>query len=515
MKIFRKIAAYPKTLALFLGGILALALPPYYLFPLLFLSFSGLLILLNLSSTAKRAFGLGYWFGFGFYAVGFSWISNAFLVDIERLGWLIPLTLAGSGAFFGLFVAIPAWLSFYFKNIYSKIFAFSALWVLSEWLRSFILTGFPWNLLGSVLAFDPVMIQAASVVGTYGLSLLVVFTCSFPAIIYFTPKPKIITVVMVTISLITLTIFSFGYNRLKTFGDENFSDIKVRIVQPSIPQELKWSQDTLEANFQKYIDFSTAAGFDDIDVVIWGETANPYILSLEPQYLEKIKKAVPENGFLITGSVEYIYDKKWYPLNSLLVINREKGILDSYNKTHLVPFGEYIPLRKYLPEGLKPVTNVIADFKPGEGVKTFDLPNLPSFGGLICYEIIFPAEVVDTKNRPEWLVNLTNDGWYGTGAGPYQHLVTTQLRAVEEGLSIVRVANSGISSLISRTGEIIYHIPLNQADIKDFNLPRQLSTETLYGKYHNKVPLIICFIFLLISYCILVIKCYINKILTE
>lgn len=180
----------------------------------------------------------------------------------------------------------------------------------------------------------------------------------------------------------------------------------------------------------------------------------------------------------------------------MLIINKQGEIENYYDKAHLVPFGEYIPLRRFLPEWIKPLTNTVANFEAGPGPRTITLGSYPPFGVLICYEIIFPAEITNSNQRPEWLINLTNDAWYGDSAGPRQHLIATRLRAAEEGLSIVRVANSGISAAIDPLGRIIGQIPLNQSQILDVSLPSKLSTKTIYGNYGNFVPII--FISLLI-----------------
>ena len=178
------LATHKKSLCFATGAISVLALPPYYVFPLLFISISYLLFSISKADSAKKAFAYGYWFGFGWFAFGLSWIGNALLIDAAALGWLYPITLFASGAFFGLFIGIPAALTHYFKKAYAQWLAFAALWVIFEWIRSFILTGFPWNLMGSVLSFSPLLLQSVSIFGTYGLSLLVLLGCSASALFF-------------------------------------------------------------------------------------------------------------------------------------------------------------------------------------------------------------------------------------------------------------------------------------------------------------------------------------------
>lgn len=499
--MLNKLSAYRKTLCLAAGLLGVAALPPYYVFPVLFVSFSLLLYFIDQSATSKQAFACGYWFGFGWFACGFSWIGNALLIDAASFGWLYPLTLLAAGAFFGLFTGIPAALTWYFKNIYARWLTFASFWVIFEWIRSFILTGFPWNLLGSVLAFDDKTLQVASFFGAYGLSLLVLLCVSAPALII-ARRNKISVVAAVGFIAADLAlIFIYGHQRLKLFPRQP-SDITIRIVQPSIPQTMKWNTAALEKNFFEYINLSRSQPLDNIDIVIWGETAVPYALDIEPGYRELLTNAVPPRGYLLTGLVRYEFSSayQYQPLNSMFIIDKQGQIVDFYDKSHLVPFGEYIPLRRYLPQWVRPITNTIADFKPGKPYKTFKLNGYPAFGALICYEIIFPSQVVNKNNKPQFLINLTNDGWYGNSAGPYQHLVTTRLRAIEEGITVIRAANTGISAVISPAGQILASLPLNHRGIIDAPLPSKLSVPTFYGQYGNIVPLTFCFVNILLAF---------------
>ena len=487
---------------LLLGAASVWALPPYFLFPVLFITFSSLLLLLQSASGYKKAFTLGYWFGFGFYACGLAWIGNALLIDAGTFGWLYPIAFLASGAFFGLFTALPACLSFYFKNIYAKYLAFAAFWVIFEWIRSFILTGFPWNLLGTVLAFSPTTIQAASVIGTYGLSLLVIMLTSAPALAVKEQNRKALITTLTIVIVLMSADLGYGLNRLQQLENNPDGEINIRIVQPSIPQSMKWSPTSLDDNIRQYISLSQMPGQEDKDFIIWGETASPFALDFDDFYRQEVIQAIPEQGHLITGLVRYQIDEndRYQPLNSLFVMNKNGKIEATYDKSHLVPFGEYIPLRQWLPTWIRPITNTIANFKSGTGPENLHIGSYPAFGGLICYEIIFPAQVVNKTQKPEWLVNLTNDGWYGDSAGPYQHLVSTQMRAVEEGITIVRAANTGISAVINRLGQITASLPLNQSAVLDTKLPQKLSITTYYGKHHNIIPLILCFLNLTLAF---------------
>lgn len=501
-KIPEIIQKHAKTTAFLCGSLGVLALPPHYQWWWLFIVFGTTVRLLFTAASAAKAAGIGFWFGFGFFAFGFNWVSNALLVAPEKTGWLVPVVFCASGAFFGLFTALPAYLAYKFKKSFIGFYlAFPAFMVLSEWLRSWILTGFPWNLWGSVLAFNLPLLQTAAIWGTYGLSLLVILIGSAPALAMHYKTLKSIAATITVILIVPLLLWGYGTYRIKNLQNDELSDTTIRLVQPSIPQSLKWSKELAENHFNKYIELSGSPADKKIDMTIWGETASPFPLDLdEKARMLSIQNLMPES-YLTTGLVRY--ERDYYDgyrlLNSALILNEQGLIEDFYDKTHLVPFGEYIPLRRFLPEWIKPVTGTIADFKAGSGAKIINLPAIPPFGILICYEIIFPHQIVNPNNRPEWLINLTNDGWYGISSGPYQHFVSTRLRAVEEGLTIVRSANSGISGVINRYGKILAALPLNHIGVLDYTLPKKLSITTFYGKNGNYIIVILCFLNILIA----------------
>ena len=491
-KIVKVIMKYPKTAACVLGAILAAALPPFYQLWALFLAFSGLMLLIAGTGRLRKLAAIGYWFGFGYFAVGFYWIGNALLVDMVKTGWLYPLVLLLNGAFFGLFTIIPAAATKYGRNLAAKMLLFAAFWCLSvEWLRSFILTGFPWNPISSVLTFSPTMLQILSVLGTYGTSLILVLIAMLPAVWLVNPT-KLRSISLPAALLALLGIWQFGEYTLdkRVYVPEGHSII-VRLVQPSIPQTLKWDKTVLEENLQKYVDLSREKDNSYISFTVWGETAYPYDLLYDEVHKRKLATAVPPYGYLITGFLRRVDDGYNYtPYNSFGVINKQGELVGWYDKSHLVPFGEYIPLRQYLPEWVRPVANVVAEFGRGEKFKTLQVGNYPEFAPLICYEVIFSDEIIKKGDkRPAWAVVLTNDGWYGMSAGPYQHLAAAQMRAVEEGISIVRSANSGISAVIDPYGEIIARIPLGESGSKDALVKPEESHLTVFGKYGNRIAL--------------------------
>ena len=500
--MFNKIVQHSKICSFVLGIISVIALPPYYIFPAAIIAFSGLFYLLTKSNNLKHSFALGYWFGVAHFGLGFSWIANALLVDIIAFGWLYPITIIAAGLFFGLFSGLATFLTCKAPTLIGKYLSFAAFWGLSEWLRSFILTGFPWNLLGTILTFLPQMYQIASLIGIYGLSLLTILFCVAPTLI-FSPQ-KIYKILAISIIILLPTAnYIYGTYRLNQHQDIFApTGIKIRLVQPSIPQELKWDRDTLEQNFAKHIELSRQNGLNDVDLVIWGETASPFALDMDNQHRQQLLSAIPEHGYLITGAVRVQISPygQTIPFNSMFAFNKQGDIVSHYDKSHLVPFGEYIPLREYLPSWIKPITNTIANFQAGNGPRSISINKIPAFTPLICYEIIFPSQVTHKQDRPQWLINLTNDGWYGDSAGPHQHLVSTIMRAVEEGLTTVRVANNGISAIINPLGEIIAQMPLNYVGILDTTLPQKLSLPTLYSHYGNIIPLCLIALLLIVAF---------------
>ena len=465
-----------KTAALLCGLAAAFVFAPFYQIWLLPLAFGLSFALLDKAPTWRAAVGEGYWFGFGFFAAGFYWIGNALLIDAETFGWLYPITLFGAGAFFGLFTILPFMTYFFARaKLWTRLLSFASAWVLLEWIRSFILTGFPWNLLGTALAFEPAFIQTAALWGTYGLSFILLLWAG----LFYVAVGKKRFLPLVFFVLLPLLFYAVGAWRIQAY-DAALSDIKVRLVQPSIAQQMKWNRDALEQNLETYLEMSRTGGLDDVDFVVWGETAVPFDLDDEARQ-KQISAAVPARGYLLTGALRRDAYGRFY--NSLFAINSEGKPVAFYDKSHLVPFGEYIPFRQYLPHWVHPVAAQIADFGHGDAYKIINISEYPAFGALICYEIIFPDAVLDRAHKPQWLVLISNDGWYGDSAGPYQHLVAAQMRAVEEGITIVRSANNGISALINPLGQIEKRIEYNTQAVLDVYLPKKMVLFTYYNIY--------------------------------
>jgi apolipoprotein N-acyltransferase len=277
-------------------------------------------------------------------------------------------------------------------------------------------------------------------------------------------------------------LYVAGVARLAWMGDVGVVDGPVlRLVQGNIPQNLKWRRDLLDAHLLAQARLGALPASPQPTHVIWSEAAAPLFLAHDQERLALIGRFTPPGGLTLLGTLRTLAPGQPFQVwNSMLVVDPDGRIVASYDKAHLVPFGEYMPLRSVL--GLGSVAGGTTDFSRGDGVRTLHLPGLPPVGPLICYEVIFPGSVVDPNERPEWLLNLTNDGWYGHSAGPYQHLVAARLRAVEEGLPVVRVANTGISAIIDPLGRTVAQLDLGQQGMLDGALPRALETPPLFAR---------------------------------
>lgn len=481
-------------LLLALGTAGTLVFPPYvsaWQGYVALVAFLGLL--LANPESGRKLFMKGYVFGFAFFATGFVWINNALLTDEDRFIAFVPLVFMAIGLFFGLFWAIPALITAWGRNICARALLFCGSFVFFEWVRSFIFTGFPWNLFATALGFEPKLLQAAAYIGGYGLSLLLLlFLCGVAIVIVGLVQKHFYKWALLFLVFPVLICGLCARN----YQVSESGDILVRLVQPSIPQTFKWKADLVYKNFRKYIDLTNSRSLDNVDLVVWGETASPYFLDMDEEHLREITEAIPDDGFLVTGLLRAGMENGQYvPYNSLFVINKSGDIKDYYDKSHLVPFGEYMPLREYLPDFMTPVANVVGNLGRGESQKNIAVEGLPLMGGAICYESIFPSQVLNKERKPEILLVLANDGWYGVSAGPSQHLAASQLRAVEEGVTVVRSANTGISAVITPYGDIIGRLGLNEVGVSDVLLPKELAHKTFYGTYGNVVSL--CLILLI------------------
>ncbi len=493
-----------------LGAGAALALPPVHAVVLLIPALVGLVWLIDQAQRPRAAFALGWWFGFGHFAVGLYWIAFPLLVEPERFAWMIPFAVGGLAAAMAAFhgaVAALAWLS-QTRSARAwrlgaagagRVLFLAVFWTALEWLRAWAFTGFPWNLIGTVWTFSPAMIQLAAVTGVYGLSLITVAVAAMPAVLAdprdaggrarsWWPVAGAFAVLA--------AVWVGGAVRLSAGTDATVPGVRLRLVQPNIPQALKWAPTERERHLVKQVRLSTrppsspaGAGARPPTHVIWAETAVPYYVANEPALLKALGSVVGDGGALIVGAPRTTPEPTtpFQVWNSLHAIDARGRIAATYDKFHLVPFGEYVPFRRWLP--IAKITHGETDFSRGPGPQTLAIPGLPSVSPLICYEIIFPGAVRAPERRPGWLLNLTNDAWFGLSSGPYQHFAAARLRAVEEGLPLVRVANNGISAIVDPYGRVRVSLGLGREGVVDGDLPMPLVAPPPYGRYRDGMTL--------------------------
>lgn len=454
-----------------LGALAAAAFPPLHLVPVLWLAFPGLLLLAGSREGPRGAFGVGWAWGVGHFVAGLYWISNALLTEADRFAWLVPLAVPGIAAVLALFVAVPVVLACLWPAGWPRVLAFAGLWTLAEIARGYLLTGFPWNLLGTVWAFGALPVQGAAWIGTHGLSALTVVLACLPLVWGRTA--------WAVGGAVLAGGAAFGLVRIAA-EEPPPGPTTIRVVQGNIAQAHKWRDELRIAHFRRYLGLTAGvppAGADEGPmVVIWPETASPYMLDSDATARSLAAGALPEGALLIAGSVRIERgaggsDPQVRVWNSLLAIDRSASVIGLYDKHHLVPFGEYVPLRNVLP--IETVVPGNLDFSAGPGPRTLTLPGtgVPPFSPLICYEVIFPGNVVAPGERPAWLLNLTNDAWFGVSSGPYQHLASARMRAVEEGLPLVRAANTGVSAVFDARGRTVASLGLNRTGVIAAPLP--------------------------------------------
>lgn len=478
----------PATLAAFLlGAVSACAMAPYEIAAVLILTLSGLYILLHHTQSRLATFASAWGFGFGYFLFSLSWIANALLVEGNEYAWAWPLALLVLPVMLAFFPALSLyiWRKFYRPETLSGFVGFSACLGLGEWLRGHIFTGFPWNLFGYTWAGFLPIAQVASLSDVYLLTLLTIFWSAAPGFIaiYGAPKMKKIAVVLIVASSFGAA-FLYGQARLGK-SSEMRNDISFVLVQPDIAQSEKWEPGQFAKHFNKHLDLTesqgrTAGQSVQTTYVIWPETAIPLAFTHHPDAAAMIAQALsyyPESAYLLAGAVSRSSSESGQKddyYNSLVAYDKTGAVVAKFDKFHLVPFGEYIPYEDEL--GLTPITG-FGGFGSGPGPKTMSVAPGFSFSPLVCYEIIFPRAVTDEApgaQRPDAIINVTNDGWYGVSAGPHQHLAQARFRAIEEGIPVIRAANTGFSAVIDPYGRMLHRSNLYNEEAIRAALPKAL-----------------------------------------
>ncbi len=487
------------AIALVAGALSSLAMAPFNAWPVLFLTFPVMVWLID-GAGGGRLHGLpaaamaGWWFGLGYFVPGLYWIGYAFLVDAPTFAWLMPFAVLGLPAYLALFPAFGFALA---RLIWSKdgsrVIALAASLTASEWLRGHVLTGFPWNAFGYALTKPLALAQVASLIGLWGLTFLSVAIFASPAVLIdgnSRGRRPWVAPVMALLVLVAMGVF--GAVRLSLQPATTVANVKLRIMQPNLQQDVRFNYAAKAEVMQKYLTLSDRAsgpqstGVRDASILIWPESAFPFFLAREADALAQIDDLLPKGTILITGSVRAPDlppgTKITRAYNSIYAIDHDGSVLSIYDKLHLVPFGEFLPFQDWMEKlGFVQLTKVQGGFIPGTGRRAMEIPNAPRALPLICYEAIFPDEVAARGDRPGWIINLTNDGWFGISTGPYQHLQQARLRAIEQGLPVVRAANTGISAVIDPMGRIVARLGLGVEGVLDSSLPAAIAP-TIYAR---------------------------------
>jgi apolipoprotein N-acyltransferase len=482
---FRRLTGWRRNLTAIAAGIVAsLSLPPADVLPVLWIAFPILIWLLDGVKTWKGALWVGWLFSFGFLAFSLYWLTFALFVAIDQYWWLVPF--ASSGLAFGLSIYFGIGTAIAWRvpreRPLARILALVGLWSLAWWVYGHALTGFPWNLPGYAWTEFPWLIQIASVIGIYGVTVLVILAPALAALTgsAFVTRAQGRRAAAAGIAIVLLAAV-FGAIRLPLGAVPVVPDVRLRLVQPSIAQNLKWVEGRFDNNLRQHIELSLKPADKPPTVIIWSEAAEPFPLEKHPQNAKTLGSILKPGQLLITGIDRDLTDENPPSFrDSIQVLNNTGDILSTYDKFHYVPFGEYMPLSRYLPM-IKAVAVGDIEPTPGPGPKTVRLPGLPPVGLSICYEVIFPGNVVDRKDRPDWIVDVTNDAWFGLSAGPYQHFAMMRVRAVEEGLPLANAANDGISGVVDPYGRVTALLGLGKIGALDADLPTPIA-ETIYAR---------------------------------
>ncbi|MCL3882199.1 apolipoprotein N-acyltransferase [Marivita sp. GX14005] len=451
--------------ALALGAVFALGQPPFDLWWAAILALVALFAVLR-DTGAKAAGWSGWLFGTGYFAISLHWILQPFQVDAAATGWMAPFALVGLSAGLALFWAAGIWAG---RRLAPGPFGIGICWAAAELARAYLFTGFPWGLVGYLWAPTPVA-QWHAVTGPHGLSLATLLLAGFAAM-----------------------AARFGWRAWAAFGGiaamwlgglwltpagQTPQDGPiVRLVQPNAPQHQKWDPDYIPLFFNRQIDFTAAMPRPDL--IVWPETSVPNLLKNADYALDIISEMA--GGVPVVLGIQRENDGNYY--NSLIVLNAAGEVGETYDKHHLVPFGEYMPFPELFArfDILGLAARAASGYSAGPGPDLIDLGPLGRALPLICYEAVFPQDVGAAPERPDVLVQITNDAWFGTYAGPQQHLAQARLRAIEQGLPFIRVANTGISAVIDPAGRIVGSLGLGRAGYLDVTVP-QPAAPTVYSR---------------------------------
>lgn len=469
-------------LALAAGALSAAALPPLCLVPVLLVCVPALLALIGTSRTSWVAARRGWWFGFGHHLFGLYWITEAILFEAARLWWAVPLAVPALAAVLAVFIAVPCALARRAPSGVARVAVLAGAWVAADLARQFVATGFPWNLWGSVWELPgragDVMIQPAAWIGIHGLTWLTIVLAATPAL----GRRAMLAGAGVLAAWIGLGAWRVSRPLPPAPG------VEAVLVQGNVAEGAKWNRALTVAIFRRYLDLTReglATAGTGPKVVVWPETASPFLLTEDAGARAAIAQAAASGrgdpATVLAGTVRFGTDGR--PRNALAAVEPDGRVAALYDKWHLVPFGEFQPDWFPLPFQVVPG----GGFAPGTGPATLHVADLPPVAPIICYEAIYSGELVSRTDRPAWLVNVTNDAWFGDSSGPRQHLAAARMRAVEEGLPLLRAANTGITAAFDARGHELARITPDVPGILTVALPAALPP-TVYSRWGLALP---------------------------
>jgi apolipoprotein N-acyltransferase len=467
-----------------------LALPPFGFFLVGFISFSILLWLIDGASGDPNhgpfhrllpAFLIGWVFGLGYFVAGLWWTSNALLVEADEFAWALPLAIFGLPAYLALYYGFAAALArLFWVDGFSRLLSLAAAFGLAEWLRGFVLTGFPWNAIGQALMPFPLMMQSVHVVGSDAMNTLAVVIFAGPALLATgrgARRGAALALVLLGLHL------GFGAWRLYVMPHPSLAaDARiVRVVQPVIDQAAKIGDRERGRIFEEHLALTSAPprpGEKRPDYIVWPETSIPFILTSNPDALSRIADILQDGQILIAGAVRSESDgvghkPRYY--NSIYMIDSQGQIIGAADKVHLVPFGEYLPIESLWDRiGLSAVAAMPGGYTAASTHQILTTPDGTRILPLICYEVIFPDEVMEAAAGADVIVNITNDGWFGYTPGPWQHFLQARIRAVETGLGVIRNSNTGISAVINPFGQVVDGVKFQVKGYFDAAIPEKV-----------------------------------------
>jgi apolipoprotein N-acyltransferase len=488
--------------AFLIGAASAFAFEPTGLWPLLPLAFAFLCEIICRTKQMWRALLTGWAFGLGQFIVGLNWIATAFTFQAAMPAWLGWVAVVLLSLYLAIYPALAVGLAWRFgrEDRTVLVVVLGGAWAITEWLRGTIFTGFPWNPAAAALAPTP-LITIGALIGTYGLSGLVVLLGGVVWLEYRKQWLPLVVIVGVTALLWLLPAAKVP--------DDPLTVRNIHIVQPNIGQQDKWRPGFADQAAQTLAELSNR-GTDENRLVLWPEAA--VVQPLEVDQIDSIRRAmvpferlraassIRPSDLLITGGLALIANKDGGVVgatNSVFAITPAGQLVGRYDKSHLVPYGEYLPMRPLLSSiGLSRLAPGDVDFASGPGPRTIDLPGLGKMGVEVCYEIIFSGQVVDRKHRPDFIFNPSNDAWFGKW-GPPQHLAQARLRAAEEGLPVLRATPTGISAVIDARGEVVKSLPWRQAGAIDAVLPPAANGPPPFARFGNIIPLTLAFLLIM------------------